>query len=683
MRFKRIGTKMLFSILPVIILAMLVLSYVSMDRSKALITEENERAMQSELEARKGEVNRHLDSVSSMATMIADTVEMNYTTEAMSDYEKMLGNIIKDNSIVLGSGLWFEPYAYDPAEEYMGPYVYKDGSELVTTYDYSNAEYNYFVQEYYTMCKGATKAQFTDPYYDETSGTIMSSCACPIIVDGNFIGCVTVDIELTTITDIINGIKVGETGSAMLLTGTGTYLAGTDEDKIANAVNIVDDNNQSLAAAGREIVANAEGSGTFENDGVINIHYSSLDSTGWKLVLLMPRKELNAPLNKLMLSMIAIAAIVIIISIIVVMTQVRTISKSIGIVQNFAGSLASGDFTTEPINVKTQDELGNMGLSLNQMYNSNKGVITNIKVRSVEIDIASNRLRDAAVTLADKFVEMQKYMDDVNEAMLSTSAATEEVNASTEEVLSNVNLLTEETVASMQMAHEIHQRATDVGENSRSSYATATELSAQFEERLRQSIENSAVVESIEELANVISEIAGQINLLSLNAAIEAARAGEAGRGFAVVATEVGSLAESTAEAVYQIQETISDVKRAFTELVTDAQDMLGFVQNTVAPDYSNFVKVAEEYGNDARSIDESSDRISGMADAIKSIMNEVTDAIQNIAEATQETTELSVNIMDSINMLSGNIDEISEMSDSQETIVGELNDVVNRFVLE
>lgn len=674
---------MLFSILPVIIIAMLVLSYISMDRSKVLISEQNEHAMTAELEAQEGNIGEYLDSVSNMATMIADMVEMNYQTEAMSEYEKILGNMIQDNDIVLGSGLWFEPYVYDANEKYMGPYVYKDGSNVVATYDYSNAEYDYFTQEYYTMCKDATEAQFTDPYYDETSGTIMSSCACPIIVNGKFLGCVTVDIELTSITNLIDGIKVGETGSAMLVTNSGVYLAGTDEEKIKTVHYITEDENKSLAEAGKEIVAKEAGSATYEKHGVVRLYYSTLASTGWKLIVQMPQKELNGPMNRLMNMLIVISIIAIVASTLNVMLQVRSIAKSIGRVQLFAGSRAGGDFTIDPIAVKTQDELGNMGASLNQMYDSNKGVITNIKAHSVEIDEASNKLRDAAIVLSEKFNEIQRYMHDVNEAMLSTSAATEEVNASTEEVLSNVNLLVEETEMSMQMAREIHKRAAEVGNNSRESFTKATDLSAQFEKRLQISIENSAVVESIGELADVISQIAEQINLLSLNASIEAARAGEAGRGFAVVATEIGSLAGNTAEAVSQIQNTIADVKHAFTGLAKDAQDMLGFVQNTVAPDYSDFVKVAEQYGNDAQSIDESSDRISHMSDAIKHIMQEVTDAIQSIAEATQETTELSSNIMESINLLSGNVSDISEMSDEQEVIVRDLNEVVGRFTLD
>lgn len=683
MRFKKIGTKMLASILPVVLLAMVILTVVSMRSSRSIINEQINTTMRAELEAKNGQMGEYLNSVSDMATMIAGMVEMNYTTTELAEYEKVLGNIIMENDVVSGSGLWFAEYAYNPEEKYVGPYVYKDGGSLVTTYDYSNEEYDYLSQEYYTMCIDAKEAQFTDPYYDETSNTIMSTCACPIIVDGKYIGCVTVDITLDIITELVNGITVGKNGSAILTTGSGVYLAGTDADKIAGSQNITEDTNSSLAAAGKDIVAKESGVSQYNNKGAINLYYGTLTSTGWKLILQIPQSELNAPLNRLMGMLIGVSAVAIIASVIAILLQVRAISRSISMVQLFAGSLAGGDFTVEPMEVKRVDELGTMSNSLNQMYDSNKGVINNIKVHAGEIDDSSATLRDASVTLAEKFNEMQKYMNDVNEAMLSTSAATEEVNASTEEVLSNVNLLATETDGSMQMARDIRGRASAVSESSRKSFESANELSNKFESRLQVSIENAKVVESIGELANVISEIAEQINLLSLNASIEAARAGEAGRGFAVVASEIGSLAGNTAEAVGQIQATISDVKTAFGGLAEDAKDLLGFVQDTVAPDYSSFVEVAEQYGKDAEAIDDSSAKISNMAEAIKNIMQEVTDAIQNIAEATQSTTELSSSMVEDINTLSDNVDEISNLSDQQDGIVKELNTVVGKFILD
>ena len=209
------------------------------------------------------------------------------------------------------------------------------------------------------------------------------------------------------------------------------------------------------------------------------------------------------------------------------------------------------------------------------------------------------------------------------------------------------------------------------------------EEAKQFEERLAESIENAKVVSSIEEMANVISEIAEQINLLSLNASIEAARAGEAGKGFAVVASEIGSLATSTAEAVGQIQNTISQVQNAFDSLTKDAQNMLGFVVNDVTPDYSNFVEVAKQYGEDAASIERTAENISNMSDNIKQIMQEVTAAVQSIAEATQDTTEVSGNMTEKVVVVADHVDNVSEMAEKEDVIARELTGVVSRFKLE
>ena len=684
MTFKKISTRMLVRIVPVILIAMGILTAVSMRSSQNIITEQISSSMEAELRAQDGAMREYLDSVSNMATIFANIVETSYTTTDIATYEKILAGNIVENDIVSGSGIWFETYVYDSTEEYMGPYVYKDGDRTVTTYDYSNANYNYFQQEYYKMSASAQEAQFTDPYYDATSNTIMSTCACPMIVKGKYIGCVTVDIGLETITNLIENIKVGENGKAVLITPDGTYLAGVETDKIQNSVKITEDENTSVAAAGNEILKNDNGETTYEVNGERkNVYYATLDRTGWKLILEMPRSELDAPLIRMVEILSVVVLITIAVACVVLWIHVTAIAKSVRKVHGFAGALADGDFTIDTLEVTTRDEIGEMSGSLNRMYESNRDVICNIKNHAVEMGNSSDKLKEAVVTLNEKFQQMQTYMNRVNEEMISTSAATEEVNASAEEVLSNVNLLADRTADSMQMAQEIRQKALEVGDNSRNAYDSATALSGEFKERLRISSENAKVVESIGELANVISGIAEQINLLSLNASIEAARAGEAGRGFAVVATEIRTLAGSTSQAVGQIQSTITEVKAAFNGLAKDTQGLLEFVQKRVAPDYRNFVGVAEQYEKDAETIDETSRQISTMSETIKNIMQEVSGAVQGIAEATQHTTELSSDIMNDIDFVSNNITDVSSMSDIQDGIVKDLNGVVAKFKLQ
>ena len=144
MNFRKIGTKMLVMILPVLVLAQIVLTIMSATSSNTLVDEKTQQAMEAELKANNSQVEGYLRDVETLADAIAIAVADSYTYTSWEDYEKMLQDMIATNDIVLGSGLWFEPYAYDPKQQYYGPYVYKDGGSVVTTWDYSNAEYDYF-----------------------------------------------------------------------------------------------------------------------------------------------------------------------------------------------------------------------------------------------------------------------------------------------------------------------------------------------------------------------------------------------------------------------------------------------------------------------------------------------------------------------------------------------------------
>lgn len=683
MKFRKIGIKLLAFILPVVIIAMAALTGISVKSGSDTIQSQISARMSVELAEKQQEMGEYLDSVSNMATTIARVVTTSYRDMKMSAYEDMLAEIIQDNSIVNGSGLWFEPYAYDSSKEFMGPYIYKDGDSIEVTYDYSNADYDYFNQDYYLKAKAAQGAIFTDPYYDDVSGTIMSTCAMPLLDNGKYIGCVTVDIQLGTLTDLVNAIQVGETGRGLMVTGEGVYMAGTTEENLAASLNIKEDANTSLALAAETMLAGQDGSLTYqEEDGEQNLYYITMPQTGWKLAIIISQSELSQPVRQLFAQLLVVCIAGILLASGMILVQVGSISKNLKKVQGFAGSLAEGDFTVDALTVKSEDELGSMGKSLNSMYANNKSMISNISEHAVHIDDSSKLLNKASEELVKQFEDIQKFMVKVNEAMMTTGASTEEVNASTEEVLSNVNLLAGATEESMNMAGEIRTRAKEIGNTSQKAFDSAQNLSKQFEGRLEQSIKNAEVVSEIAEMANVISNIAEQIDLLSLNASIEAARAGEAGRGFAVVATEIGNLAKNTTEAIGRIQETVEGVQAAFGGLSEDAKGMLAFLQDTVTPDYNSFIGVANQYEKDADSVAETSAKISEMSDNIKTIMNQVTEAIQSIAEATQDTSDVSTKVLGAVEDVSGEVQRISEMSQKQQDIAEDLNSVVGKFKL-
>jgi len=683
MRFKKIGTKMLVTILPIMVIAQVILTVISAISSNNLVDEKTQQAMEAELRANISEVDGYLKEVEILAESISVVVADSYQYTVWDDYQVMLADLINTNDIVLGAGLWFEPYAFDPEQQYYGPYVMKDGADIVTTWEYSNAEYDYFNQEYYTNAMSADGPMITDPYYDPTSETIMSTCSTPIIVNGNKIGCITVDIELSAITDIIANVKVGKSGVGILTASDGLLIAGHDEEMVQSGGYITEDANASFAAMATEILANASGETSYKDGSdEYKVYYSTIEDTGWKLLVAIKAYELMQPIYLLINKLVIICVVALVIAIIIIIIGIGGVAKTIRRVQKFATELAGGDFTVDRLNVKGRDELAVMSNSLNDMYGNNKGVIQAIADYSVDISDSSERLKNSAEELKVEFDKIVEVMADVNSDMMNSSAATEELSASVDQVANSATDLNDETKSSLELAKDIQKRAAEIGKNSQEAFDKSETLKVSYETKLEESIAQSQVVENIGEMASVIADIADQITLLSLNASIEAARAGEQGKGFAVVATEIGKLAGQTTDSVEKIQETISGIQDAFEGLATNAKSLLDYVSNTVTPDYKNFVDVAERYGQDAESIRMSSEKLSEMTEGIQNIMSEVRLAIQNIAEATQNTAANSGQVTDEVDELAEVVGGINEMSDSQNDIARELSNVVSQFKL-
>ena len=128
------------------------------------------------------------------------------------------------------------------------------------------------------------------------------------------IGVATVDISLKQIADIIDNIKVGETGHAYLLTDKGADLAGVPQEKLENETFATEEQNASLAAAMKEAVANDAGVTTFEENGEKQVMtYATMKDTGWSLVLVLPESELYASAHALVWKLVGIAVVIMLI----------------------------------------------------------------------------------------------------------------------------------------------------------------------------------------------------------------------------------------------------------------------------------------------------------------------------------------------------------------------------------
>ena len=203
----------------------------------------------------------------------------------------------------------------------------------------------------------------------------------------------------------------------------------------------------------------------------------------------------------------------------------------------------------------------------------------------------------------------------LSEGAQNQAATVEEMTAAVEELISSIHVISKSASESKGQAEETASLAKDGGS------AVNEAVNAM------QLIQKSS--EQINDIIQVISEIASQTNLLALNAAIEAARAGEHGLGFAVVADEVRKLAERSSEAAKEITQLIKESSRR----VSEGADLSEKVGRSLV----GIVDAVNKTADGIARIAESTETQSSSAEQVKSAIRAVSDTTENNAAASEE----------------------------------------------
>lgn len=338
-----------------------------------------------------------------------------------------------------------------------------------------------------------------------------------------------------------------------------------------------------------------------------------------------------------------------------------------------------GDLT-ERITVSSGDEIGQMVVGVNNFIEQLQLIMRKLKSES-------ENLKNSAVTINNEVGKSNENAGGVSAAMEEMAAGMEEISATLGQIASGSNAV---MIKIQQMNSYVHdgvrlvgditKRADEMHRDTLESKEETAENVERIREMLKTALADSRSVEKINELTQEILGISSQTNLLSLNASIEAARAGDAGRGFAVVADEIRGLADSSASTAGNIQNISITVTEAVERLAQNAEDILKFIDNKVMKDYDTFVEVADQYQQDAGSVNDILNEFAGNAGEIEETMKAMNIGINDISIAVDENVKGVTSVADNAVNLVEAIKQIQTETESSKNISQTLSDEVERF---
>lgn len=291
-----------------------------------------------------------------------------------------------------------------------------------------------------------------------------------------------------------------------------------------------------------------------------------------------------------------------------------------------------------------------------------------VNAKKDEMERNNERVQNVLYTVQNLSEKLMKAGTALSDISTNEASSAEELSSTSEQLLSNSNILLEKARTSISNLNELRDSGTELSDNVRKVGETSDEVmrkSSENEEMLNslQSVNKEVItsmeetnsvagklseaVEGINDTLKLISDIAMQTNILSLNASIEAARAGEAGKGFSVVAHEVGNLAARTQNSLTEIRTVMDNVREnveAMTRYVGDNNEKLQ--------------RQSECFGNVFSNMEEMNDLLRQTAQDI-SAMNEVHG---RQTEIIGHTVDISSDIAGSIEEENKGFSEISAM---------------------
>lgn len=594
-------------------------------------------------------ISMELARVEAQARSITQTVPM----LASDEIDRVLPGLVDQygDIKVFGGGIWPLPEVRTPDRAKHSTFYHRDASgKLIVNTHWNSAESrNYFEEPWHRggMQAPRGKCVWAAAYQDDASAEPRTNCAMTIYKDGTPWGVSTIDLTLGFFNRLVAEKQDEIGGEVMIVEADGKILSNQPQlgsDMVLRNVSEMSVQSPFIATVQQALASPSQALRrevfTSKSGEEFSFFMTPVEGTPWFLAAALPTAKLEERSDEMLGTLASLQIPMVIVLLALMLVAISQLMKRLTVLKTNIDSLSAGDADlTKRIDIKGEDEVDQVGRSVN-------GFIGYLQKMMIDVS-------DATTQIQSEIAQLKQLSRSTNEALSRHASETDQAVTAINEMSS-----TAESVA--QSASDTATFTQTANHNAVSSKLVVDDASTSVRSLVSEVESATAKVQAmqadaqrINDVLGVIGDIAGQTNLLALNAAIEAARAGEQGRGFAVVADEVRALAARTQQSTSEINETLQRLKDAVGSAVQAMEQTKASCQATA--DKTAQVTVGlDEMTSSVVHINDLSTQIATAAEEQSAVAEEINRNMVAVRHVVDELVESGVSVDRSTESLLG-----------------------------